>query len=124
MLKIQKDVLDFHKKFNCLINDKPTLINKKDYVLRTRLIEEELDEYAEAARQGDLTEVADALADLMYVIVGTAVSFGIDLEPIWDEVHRSNMEKEGGGTREDGKIMKPVGWKSPDIKRLIEEQIK
>ena len=48
--------------------------------------------------------------------------YGIDIRPIWDEVHRTNMAKEGGGSRTDGKIMKPAGWQPPDIAGLLARQ--
>lgn len=63
----------------------------------------------------DLPAVADALADLDYVVEGLRQAFGIDGGPIADAVHAANMAKEGGGARGDGKIMKPEGWQPPDI---------
>lgn len=61
---------------------------------RHRLMDEELKEYREALEQSDLVAVADALGDLVYTVLGTAAHHGIDLTPVFEEVHRSNMTKE------------------------------
>lgn len=63
----------------------------------------------------DLPELADACADLDYVVEGTRLEFGIDGAPIADAVHAANMAKLGGGKRADGKVIKPPGWQAPDI---------
>lgn len=93
MNKQQKMVREFHEVFGHLVNDTPTNIPEATASLRHVLMLEELQEYRDAAEAGDLVEVADALADLMYVALGTAVAHGIDLEPIFDIVHDSNMSK-------------------------------
>ena len=74
----------------------------------------------------DLVETADALADLIYVIYGMALEYGIPLSAVLQEVHRSNMSKLDPETgqpiyREDGKILKGSGFTEPDIKKTIEE---
>jgi predicted HAD superfamily Cof-like phosphohydrolase len=72
----------------------------------------------------DIIEVADALADIIYIACGTAVSYGIPLDDVFAEVHRSNMAKLVDGKvirREDGKIQKPDGWTAPDVKGVLEE---
>lgn len=88
--------------------------------LRANLIEEEARETVEAIRRGDLVEAIDGMCDVLYVVFGTAVSFGIDLEPFFDEVHRTNMLKASGPVREDGKRLKPPGWQPPRIKEMLE----
>ena len=50
------------------------------------------------------------------------MSLGVDLEPIWKEVHKTNMAKIPGNSRKDGKVLKPEGWVSPDIKASLREQ--
>lgn len=70
----------------------------------------------------DFAAFIDAHADLEYVLNGTLESCGVDGQPVWDEVHAANMRKEGGATREDGKICKPEGWVGPDIERVLREQ--
>ena len=67
-------------------------------------------------------EIADGICDSIYVLLGAALELGINITPLWDEVQRTNMAKEGGAIREDGKILKPEGWKPPVISRLLKEQ--
>jgi predicted HAD superfamily Cof-like phosphohydrolase len=110
-----RDVLEFQRKFNQPIGRAPGLATIADAGFRLSLIHEELLELFAAVRECATNEIADALADLVYVLIGTATTFGIDLRPVWAEVHRSNMAKEGGPTRADGKILKPEGWQPPDI---------
>lgn len=91
-------------------------------VLRTRLILEEVSELVEAEAFNDLIKIADALADIIYIVLGTALVYGIPLDRVFDEVHRSNMAKAPDGVvtlREDGKVMKPTGWTSPDIEGAL-----
>jgi predicted HAD superfamily Cof-like phosphohydrolase len=119
-----QDVLDFHKKFGCAIGEKPSLPPAGAGVrsLRMKLIGEEFEELGEAHTARDLPEIADALADIIYVAAGMAVTYGIDLRPVFDAVHASNMAKEGGATRADGKILKPPGWTPPDVAGLLRKQ--
>jgi predicted HAD superfamily Cof-like phosphohydrolase len=70
----------------------------------------------------DLIQTADALADLEYVIVGSSLEMGIDLDAVVDEVHRSNLTKSGGGMRPDGKIKKGPDFRAPDIEAVLEAQ--
>lgn len=112
-------VLEFHRKFGVHVGPRPGLPPDEIVALRRALIEEETRELDEAIRARDFVEVADALADLLYVVYGTAVSFGLDIRPVFAEVHRSNMAKVGGGTRADGKVLKPEGWKPPDIGSVL-----
>ena len=71
----------------------------------------------------DMVEVADAVADINYVSYGCAITYGIDMEPIDAEVHRSNMSKFiDGHRRDDGKWVKGKSYSSPNIKALIEAQ--
>ena len=79
-------------------------------------IKKDLDTWVgEAPIDVNFPEFVDGLADLDYVVEGARISFGVDGRPVANEVHRSNMEKEGGPLRDDGKILKPEGWKPPDI---------
>ena len=116
------DVHAFHQKFGCMIGSDPATPDKDTAELRLRLIAEEHEELKVAHAEGDIPGVADALTDMIYVILGTAISYGIDLRPVWAEVQRANMAKTGGGTRDDGKILKPEGWTPPDIDRVLSDQ--
>jgi len=115
----QEDVEEFHRKFGVVINTTPQMPDQTTQLLRRSLIFEEASELIIALQGLDLEEIADGIADVMYVILGTAVSYGIDMQPIWNEVQRTNMLKEGGQMRQDGKIMKPEGWQPPQIKELL-----
>ena len=79
-------------------------------------------EYGGGFRKHNLVKMADALADLDYVIEGMRLECGIDGEPIATEVNRSNMAKVGATQREDGKILKPPGWTPPDIAGELRKQ--
>lgn len=70
----------------------------------------------------DLPALADAWADLDYVIEGARLEFGIAGAPIAAEVHRANMAKVGGPIRDDGKRLKPPGWAPPDIEGVLKRQ--
>jgi predicted HAD superfamily Cof-like phosphohydrolase len=69
-----------------------------------------------------LPDFADGLADLVYVIFGSALAFGIDLDRVLAEVHRANMAKAGGPKRGDGKILKPEGWTPTNIRNALLDQ--
>ena len=92
--------------------------------LRIKLLKEEVEEYAEAARAGDIVEVIDALADIGYILAGTILNHGMQniYDDAFDEVHRSNMAKLVDGKvlrREDGKVMKPQGWTAPQLAQFV-----
>jgi predicted HAD superfamily Cof-like phosphohydrolase len=70
----------------------------------------------------NMVELADGLADLDYVVEAARLVFGIHGQEIADEVQRANMAKVGGPIREDGKRLKPEGWKPPDIAGVLKEQ--
>ncbi|TPG17406.1 hypothetical protein EAH86_10380 [Pedococcus bigeumensis] len=94
--------------------------------LRERLLEEETTEYMVASHRRDLIGMADALADIVYVAYGTAISLGLDLDLLLDEVHRSNMSKldEHGEPvlRDDGKVMKSPRYEKPRIAATLNAQ--
>jgi predicted HAD superfamily Cof-like phosphohydrolase len=118
----QEDVQDFHDKFGCHAQCTPAEPPPHVAELRRKLIVEECNELIGALQAGDLIETADACADLIYVVLGTCVSYGIDLAPVWDAVQASNMAKENGGKSESGKVLKPAGWTPPDVAGLLREQ--
>ena len=136
MNKIQQQVFEFHKAGGHLINRTPSLPDSKTIDLRERLIREESQELFDNLRAGNLIETADALADLLYVVYGTAVSCGIDMDAISDEVHRSNMTKfsEPGAYQETcdntgkslkdegGKTLKPPCFEPPDLLPILRAQ--
>ena len=118
------DVRDFHQAFGQRIGDKPEFPDRAERDLRINLLAEEFYEYRNAELTDDLVEVADAIADIIYIACGTAVSYGIPLDKLFAEVHRSNMAKLVDGKvirREDGKIKKPEGWTPPDVKGVLDK---
>ena len=124
LLKIMS-VHEFHESFLIGNGSEPKLVEEKDYMLRHRLMKEENDEYLEACQKGDLTEIADALGDQMYILFGTILKHGLQhkIEAIFDEIHRSNMSKldESGKPifREDGKVLKSNLYFRPDIAKHL-----
>ncbi len=115
----QKMVRDFHVKFDCTVNDVPTVLNHEESNFRLFLVQEEIDELKEAIFREDLVQIADALADSIYVLLGTAVAYGIDLDLIFREVQRSNMTKTPTGRHND-KPLKGIRFTRPQIARLRE----
>jgi predicted HAD superfamily Cof-like phosphohydrolase len=92
--------------------------------LYMKLIQEEYTELMDAEAVSDDAEICDACFDLMWVIVGYMKSRGWDCENIWDEGAQSNLSKIDPVTlkvkkREDGKILKPEGWKPPDFAKFV-----
>ena len=112
----------FHRTFNILVNPNPTVVDGQTRELRIRLIQEEFDELREALEGEDLSSIAKEMADLLYVVYGTAVSYGIDMDQVFREVHRSNMSKVGGYKREDGKWVKPATYSPARIEPILAEQ--
>jgi predicted HAD superfamily Cof-like phosphohydrolase len=89
---------------------------------RAWLIVSEVAELVDALAREDVIDVADALADIDYVTIGTAIQFGIPHEKVWNTVQDSNMAKFPGGVAirdVNGKIQKPPGWKPPDIAGVL-----
>lgn len=127
-MNVFSSVRYFHQVYGQLINEAPVLPDEKTRNLRKNLLKEEYEEYLEGEQNNDLVEIADALADMIYIICGTAVSYGIPLQKVFEEVHRSNLSKlDNNGKpiyREDGKILKSEFYTPPDVKGIIDEHIR
>lgn len=145
--KLRMQVREFHQAFGVPVLDRPQVPSDDRVRLRLRLVAEEFCELLESCLHPDderandcmdeirdwirnaiscdmsvnLKEAADALADIQYVLHGTALEMGVDMGPIEDAVHASNMAK-AGGPIVNGKITKPQGWKPPDIAGLLKKQ--
>lgn len=136
MTDVQAMVAEFHKAFdvqNNLGQTPDAEIARKE--LRYSLLAEEWNEFQDALggyypnyptggyRPADTVEVADALADIVYVAFGAALEFGIDLNTVLAEVHRSNLSKLGADGkpiyREDGKVLKGPNYSPPDIPAVL-----
>jgi predicted HAD superfamily Cof-like phosphohydrolase len=117
-------VREFHEAFGIAVRTKP-VASPPESDLRARLLAEEVQEYYDAVEAGDIVEVADGLADIVYVAYGTALNHGIDLDAVLTEVHRSNMSKLGADgkpiLRADGKVIKGPNYSRPDIARVLNE---
>ena len=120
-------VREFHDAFGIRNEESPIgNIEERMFTLRHNLMKEENEEYLEAARRGDLVEVADALGDMLYILCGTILSHGLQdkiAEVFW-EIQRSNMSKldENGLPiyREDGKVLKSDRYFKPDIAKVLD----
>ncbi len=123
MMDRQGMVAEFHRKFDIPVGDRPSIPDEVTRELRVRLIQEEFGELQEAMAAQDLPGVAKELADLLYVVYGTAVAYGVDMDPVFREVHRSNLSKVGGYKREDGKWVKPPTYSPADVKSLLAVQL-
>lgn len=115
-------VREFMVKHSQLRANIPTLkVPEQVKVLRMRLITEEFAELVIAIHEGDLVKVADALADLDYVVTGTAVAFGIPHEVVFREVHRSNMTKPKLDENDKGGKVAKLGYEKADIEPILEQ---
>ena len=127
-----KDVIgaveEFHKAFKIENNYAPTTkLSDNDILLRYKLMREENEEYLEAAQEGDMIEVADALGDMLYILAGTILKHGMQdkIVEVFQEIQRSNMsklDKDGNPIyREDGKVLKSELYFKPDIATILSE---
>lgn len=125
-MDIIQDIDDFHKKFGFT---KRELGSKPDIALlhfRLKFLAEELHEMKVDAGKDDLEGVLDAIVDLMYVAIGTGWLLNLDVASAWKLVHEANMAKVRAERAEDSKrgslfdVIKPKGWKKPNIDSLID----
>src|SRR6266487_2020090 len=126
-IDIAAAVAEFHGAFNLPMRKLPTAeIDGYLAKLRVVLLQEEVSEFVTASENGDLVGIADALADIVYVVYGTALTYGIDLDAVLREVHRSNMSKLGRDgkplIRDDGKVLKSDQYFRPDIGVVLNQQ--
>ena len=126
------NAIDAVKEFNEAFKIKYSKNQKADLdestiELRYRLMQEENNEYLEAARKKDLVEIADALGDKLYILCGTILAHGLQdkIVEVFNEIQRSNMSKLSADgkpvIREDGKILKGPNYFKPNIKSILEK---
>lgn len=130
---VQEDVAEFHRALEIPIGETIGIRRPK---LRAELIMEEAVETAEALTgqqirweytgkrirmnpRKRLIKFIDGVCDCLAVVYGAAVEAGVDVGPFWNEVHATNLAKQGGPRRADGKVLKPPGWKRPDIEGVL-----
>ena len=123
-----KAVQEFHTAFNIGFAASPVAeLSAQKLKLRFDLMQEENEEYLEAAENNDLVEVADALGDMLYILCGTIIEHGLQhkIEEVFNEIQRSNMSKLGADGkpiyREDGKVMKGPNYFKPNIAEILGE---
>lgn len=100
--------------------------NEAQYDMYRNLITEEYKELQEAVNANDRKEQLDALIDILVVTIGAIHSAGFDAEGAWKEVMKTNfakIDKETGKVRkrEDGKVLKPVGWTPPELEPFLKK---
>ena len=112
------------EKFMLACDQTTGMFNQKQYNLYRDLISEESSELNAAVAQGDQVEQLDALIDILVVTIGAIHSMGADAEGAWKEVMRTNFAKIDSETgkvrkREDGKVLKPLGWTTPELEQFL-----
>jgi len=138
------DVRDFHRRFGAPSSSQLAFPSMERIQLRRSLIAEEMREFMHGMASFDMMETADGLGDLIYVLIGTAIEFGIPLPAIWDEIQRSNMSKLEKPDHNDGcalavgnpaspqrctcgavlyrpggKVLKGSNYRPPDIEAIL-----
>lgn len=117
-------VKEFNKTYEIPIRKKPSLTDEEEYNLKHELMNEELKEYHDACLNGDITEISDAIVDMMYILYGIILSHGLSevVFDMFEEVHKSNMSKLENGKvlrRADGKIMKGSEYFKPNLNQFL-----
>jgi predicted HAD superfamily Cof-like phosphohydrolase len=117
-------VRKFHTIFGHEIRATPGFPDEKVRMFRRNFIREELEELEVADDQNDIVGVADALGDLLYVVYGAALVYGIDIDAVFREIHRSNMSKLGEDGKpiyreSDNKVMKGPNYFKPDLETVL-----
>ncbi|XSG77592.1 hypothetical protein ACP8Y2_11360 [Herpetosiphon llansteffanensis] len=114
----------FHEAIGMELPDTPQLPSVAVQALRQTLLQEEYTELQAAIAAGDLVAIAQEAADLLYVTYGLCLAYGIELNPVFAEVHRANLAKTTGPRRADGKQLKPADWQPPDVASVLVQQSK
>ena len=110
------------EKFGTACDQDPSIKNYKMYL---GLIDEEFNELLDAVTIDDKVEQLDALVDILVVTMGAIRAAGWDGEAAWREVMDTNFAKIDPETgkvikRADGKVLKPEGWKAPQLAQFVE----
>ena len=118
----------FHTAFKIGHRETPKAnLGSEKNMLRYKLMREENEEYLDAANDGDLVEVADALGDMLYILCGTIIEHGLQykIEEVFEEIQCSNMSKLGEDGepiyREDGKVLKGPNYFKPNIEAILDK---
>lgn len=126
MKKQIEAVKEFHQIFKIGFNEQPIAsLGEGKSRLRYNLMKEENEEYLQAVQDNDLTEIADALGDMLYILCGTIIEHGLQdkIEAIFAEIQRSNMSKLAVNGkpiyREDGKVIKGPNYSKPNFEAIL-----
>lgn len=120
-----QDVIDFHNKMGIFSPEKPRDLDFSTMEFRVKRTQEEIREYLDAYADIDLAGQLDALVDLVYIALGTAVFQGFNFDEAWRRVHAANMQKRRAATAIESKhgstldVVKPEGWVAPDLSDLV-----
>jgi predicted HAD superfamily Cof-like phosphohydrolase len=124
MYKALWQVGDFHRAFGIPIKGAPGFPSQERRQLRVNLDQEEFLELLDAESRNDLVGIADAIGDLIYVLLGHCLEYGIPIHSVFSAIHQSNMSKLGEGgqplRREDGKILKGPNYQPPNLNPILE----
>lgn len=127
MKKQLNQVLEFHQLFQAFIADKPTdKIPVTVKQARVKLIREETEELIEAIETGSIKEIAHEIADVLYVVLGTVISFGLQhkMAKVFSAIHQSNLSKMSQKgtfeiTLDKSKILKGKQYRYPNIEKIL-----
>lgn len=122
MSKYLQDVHEFHAKFKIPQPPCPQPLDVDTENFRIAFMYEELEEYETALVRQDRAGMLDALVDLVYVALGTALMHGFDFDEAWRRVHAANMTKVAGlptGRHGSLDVSKPEGWVPPSLLDLV-----
>lgn len=125
MNKWERDIHDLMTAFGQTSRETPDSppVSQYEMELRKALVREEAQELIDAIDDGHLPSIAKEICDVLVVTIGVARSYGLELGPLWNAVHKSNMAKVGGPVDpKTGKHLKPKGWKKPDMEKLVRKQ--
>lgn len=125
LVELINKLREFHKTFEIPLRNEFSKIPAEEYTLRYKLMQEENDEYLKACVMGDKVEIADALGDQLYVLLGTICQHGLQdkIGVVFDLIHENNMSKLDENGRvlrdENGKVKKPSNFKPVDLTKII-----
>lgn len=126
MHKVVQLVTVFHEKCGFGIQDSPHLpANRKLRESRMRQLEDKYHEYRAAERASDLVKISDCLADLIYIVIGTCLEYGIPIQEVFHAVHESNMSKVDPWPAfdENKKLVKGPNYHKPNIAEILCERM-
>lgn len=130
---LYEDVLEFRKKFDIAYGGKPRVLPLDLYTMQKKHLYEEIREWRSdilaahsvvndrAEMTHLLAQSLDALVDLVYVAIGTAILSGFNFNEAWRRVHAANMQKQRIHTEHKQGIIKPVDWEPPKLDDLVED---